>query len=138
MDIRLSAAFRSLSNVLAGTVLISAVLLPSMLLPSMVRAQGTEEERRACTPDVMQLCREFIPNVAAITQCLIDKRRELSPACRLVMTAPNAEPVRRATTRAKKRPAAARHAEPTAAKAKTKPGAKPSPRATAGKPKPTP
>jgi hypothetical protein len=76
-------------------------------------AQGTEEERRACTPDVMRLCREFIPSVSAITQCLIDKRAELNPDCKLVMT-PKPQPVQQATakprTGAKRAPAAKRTA----------------------------
>ena len=52
-------------------------------------AQGTEEERRACTPDVMRLCREYIPEVRLITQCLIVRREELSPDCKLVMRPPH-------------------------------------------------
>ena len=32
-------------------------------------AQGSEEERRACTPDAMRLCREYIPNVERIIAC---------------------------------------------------------------------
>ena len=108
MDIRLSTAFRPFSSVLFGALLIAA---------TGARAQGTDEERRACTPDVMRLCRQFIPSVSAITQCLIDRRPELSPECKLVMTPPKATPVRQAAGAVKKRTATPRTATPRTAAA---------------------
>ena len=50
--------------------------------------QGTVEARRACTPDVLKHCTEFIPDAERITTCLQEKLRELSPDCRVVMIAP--------------------------------------------------
>jgi hypothetical protein len=47
-------------------------------------AQGTAEQRRACTPDVYRLCAGEIPNVRAITACLRRNRASLSEACRAV------------------------------------------------------
>ena len=47
--------------------------------------QGTPEQRRACTPDVYRLCAGEIPNVRAITACLIRQKGNLSPACRAAM-----------------------------------------------------
>lgn len=44
--------------------------------------QGTPEQRRACTPDVYRLCAGEIPDVRAITACLLRKKANLSPACR--------------------------------------------------------
>jgi hypothetical protein len=44
-------------------------------------AQGTPEQRRACTPDVYRLCASEIPNVRAITACLRRQKGSLSPAC---------------------------------------------------------
>jgi hypothetical protein len=44
--------------------------------------QGTQEQRRACTPDVYRLCAGEIPNVRAITACLRRQRANLSDACR--------------------------------------------------------
>lgn len=41
----------------------------------------TPEEQQACTPDAMNLCGEFIPNVDAITACMIRKKAQLSPQC---------------------------------------------------------
>lgn len=47
-------------------------------------AQGTSEQRRACSPDVYRLCAGEIPNVRAITACLRRNRTSLSDACRAV------------------------------------------------------
>jgi hypothetical protein len=71
-------------------------------------AQGTEEERRACAPEVMRLCREYIPEVRLITNCLIAKRAELNPECKVVMTTP------REKVAAKSKAAKARVAKPSA------------------------
>jgi len=48
-------------------------------------ALGTPEQRRACTPDVYRLCAGEIPNVRAITACLVRQKGNLSPACRSAM-----------------------------------------------------
>lgn len=53
--------------------------------PSFAGAQGTEEQRQACTPDVFRLCSQFIPNVQEITSCMVRKKSQLSPACRTAM-----------------------------------------------------
>jgi hypothetical protein len=49
---------------------------------SALAAQGTPEQRRACTPDVYRLCPGEIPNVRAITACLRRQKASLSEACR--------------------------------------------------------
>jgi len=54
------------------------------LFASTAHAQGTSEQRRACTPDVYRLCAGEIPNVRAITACLRRRRASLSEACRSV------------------------------------------------------
>ncbi|WIW47517.1 hypothetical protein ML401_05195 [Bradyrhizobium sp. 62B] len=41
----------------------------------------TQEEQQACTPDAMRLCGDFVPNVDAITACMIKKKAQLSPQC---------------------------------------------------------
>lgn len=47
----------------------------------------TQEEEQACTPDAMRLCGEFVPNVDAITACMIKKKAQLSPQCRVFFRA---------------------------------------------------
>ena len=37
-----------------------------------------------CTPDVMRLCNEFVPDAERITACMQKKRRQLSPECAAV------------------------------------------------------
>ena len=51
----------------------------------------SQEEQQACTPDAMRLCGEFVPNVDAITACMIKKKAQLSPQCR-VFFRPGPEP----------------------------------------------
>ena len=62
----------------------STVGLFLTLFASTADAQGTPEQRRACTPDVYRLCAGEIPNVRAITACLRRNRASLSESCRSV------------------------------------------------------
>ena len=50
-------------------------------------AQGTPEQREACTPDVFRLCSSFIPNADEITSCLRSRNAELSEPCKAIVTA---------------------------------------------------
>jgi len=43
-------------------------------------AQASDAAER-CTPDVMRLCNEFIPDADRIVACLKAKRRQLTPSC---------------------------------------------------------
>jgi hypothetical protein len=43
------------------------------------------EAQQMCTSDAMRLCSSEIPNVAAITACMLKKRTSLSTGCRTVM-----------------------------------------------------
>jgi hypothetical protein len=58
-------------------------LFLSLLAVASASAQGTPEQRRACTPDVYRLCAGEIPNVRAITACLRRQKASLSEACRM-------------------------------------------------------
>ena len=53
-------------------------MLPATASPTPCFAQGTLEQRLACTPDVLKLCSAFIPNADEITPCLREKNAELS------------------------------------------------------------
>jgi hypothetical protein len=44
--------------------------LLTLLAGGSASAQGTLEQRKACTPDVYRLCAGEIPNARAITACL--------------------------------------------------------------------
>jgi hypothetical protein len=70
-------------RLIAATLGLGLVLTVSA--SSAWAAQGTPEQRRACTPDVYRLCAGEIPNVRAITACLQRQKGNLSPACRAAM-----------------------------------------------------
>jgi hypothetical protein len=59
-------------------------LFLSLFAAGAAVAQGTPEQRKACTPDVYRLCAGEIPNVRAITACLRRQKASLSEACRVV------------------------------------------------------
>ena len=44
----------------------------------------TQEDVNACTPDALRLCQHAIPSESRVTQCLIENKSQLSPACTLV------------------------------------------------------
>jgi hypothetical protein len=44
----------------------------------------TDEQVTACTPDVMRLCAEAIPDQGRITKCMIQKKKQISAACMMV------------------------------------------------------
>jgi hypothetical protein len=57
--------------------------------PCAALAQNhSADDEAACTPDVMRLCQEFIPNRDAIIACLLQKKREMSPECTKVFSRP--------------------------------------------------
>ena len=68
------------------TLTIAAVLI-SVAAVQPALAQGTEEQRSACSGDAFRLCASSIPNVGKIAACMREKRAQLSPGCRTVMDA---------------------------------------------------
>ena len=53
-------------------------------------ADVSPEVQQACTPDVMRLCNEFVPDVAKITACMNRNRRYVSAACANAIHPPRA------------------------------------------------
>ena len=47
--------------------------------------QVFDETRRACAPEAMRLCRDFIPDVPKITACMEAKYTQINEDCRLAM-----------------------------------------------------
>jgi hypothetical protein len=66
-----------------------AIMAP---LPAIAYSQ---EDADACTPDAMRLCQNAIPDESRVTLCLVQNRRQLSPACTLVFNRPRAASVDR-------------------------------------------
>lgn len=67
-------------------------------------AQGTEQEREACTPDAMRLCGQFIPDADRIETCLRNSGPRLSPACYAVFYPPAAANQARSVPQRSRRP----------------------------------
>ena len=61
--------------------LVTALLVATA--PAQAQAVNAEE---ACTPDVMRLCQDFVPERDKIVGCLKAKRRQLSKDCRAVFS----------------------------------------------------
>ena len=49
----------------------------------------TQQDADACTPDAMRLCQNAIPDEKRVAQCLVQNKRQLSPACKIVFSRPN-------------------------------------------------
>src|SRR5713226_4150439 len=57
--------------------------------------RGTMEQQMACTPDVLRLCGEQIPDVNRIVACLRQNTPQLSRPCRAVFETSANSPRRR-------------------------------------------
>ena len=53
----------------------------TVLAAAPVAAQGTSEQRAACTGDAMRLCLSAVPDVGRITACMKSHYGDLSPRC---------------------------------------------------------
>ena len=60
----------------------AALFIVAMMVPA---SAYTDEQVSACTPDVMRLCSEAIPDEGRITKCMIQKKKQISATCMMVM-----------------------------------------------------
>ena len=67
-----------LRNAILGTAVVVALLASS----SAGFAQGTPEQRAACTGDAFRLCSSEIPNVGRVTSCMKQNFSKLSDGCK--------------------------------------------------------
>jgi predicted metal-binding membrane protein len=68
-------------------VIVAAFLgltIAAWTVPAPVLAQGTPDQRQACSGDAQRLCSHTIPDERTTGRCLAANRRNLSPACRAV------------------------------------------------------
>jgi hypothetical protein len=99
------------------------MLLATVLGVSISPAAGqtyTPEQEQACTGDAFRLCSSEIPDIGRVTACMVAKKSQLSPPCR-VQFGPDPEPREAAVRPATPRKAVS--AKPRKAKKPAKPGA---------------
>lgn len=66
---------------------LAALLTLGIPLAAQAQSHSSEDEA-ACTPDVLRLCQQFIPNRQEIIACMVSKKQELSPPCAAVFSRP--------------------------------------------------
>ena len=75
---------KKLSNIQSRSLLCAMAGMLTVLIAAAgtrpAAAQASDAADR-CTPDVMRLCNEFIPDADRIVACLKAKRRQLTPSC---------------------------------------------------------
>ena len=69
-------------SALVAAALFGVLLLDPIANVTPASAQRSPEAEQACTPDVMRLCGDFIPNVGPIVACMRRKHLQLSAECR--------------------------------------------------------
>jgi len=68
---------------------LSAVAFIIIMITAPVPAIAyTQEDADACTPDAMRLCQNAIPDASRVALCLVQNKRQLSPACTVVFNRP--------------------------------------------------
>ena len=87
------------SKIRDASLAIGFAICVSALSPTASFAY-TAEAQQMCTGDAFRLCSSEIPNIPAITACMMKHRADLSPGCRAVMD-------REAASATRKREAAA-------------------------------
>ena len=68
----------------AGLALFAGASRAQNIDPDRVPSTVDAQQREACTPDVMRLCNNYVPDIPQIVACLKRERQNLSPACALV------------------------------------------------------
>ena len=82
----------SFTSKVRQATLVLAVAMISSLYASQSFAYTAEQERM-CTGDAFKFCSSEIPNISAVTACMVKHKAELSAGCRAVMDKPVADKV---------------------------------------------
>ena len=65
---------------------VALILLSVPVSTSALAQSGTEQDEKACAPDVKRFCRKLVDQGDfTILACLKENRAKLSPACRYVL-----------------------------------------------------
>ena len=62
--------------------LLFATVLALLMQPTTSQAY-TQEQQAACSGDAFRLCSSEIPDVDRVTACMVRRKSELSPECRV-------------------------------------------------------
>ncbi|MGJ5139350.1 hypothetical protein ACQR1V_15285 [Bradyrhizobium oligotrophicum] len=73
------------TNLLRKAVLTVVSLAAVSTLSSTASFAFSAEAQQMCTGDAFRLCSSEIPNIPAITACMIKNRSSLSSGCRVVL-----------------------------------------------------
>jgi hypothetical protein len=65
-----------------------AIAFVITLMAPLPAVAYTQNDADACTPDAMRLCWNAIPDASRVTQCLVQNKQKLSPACSNVFNRP--------------------------------------------------
>ena len=77
-SVKTSSNLRARSLLCAAAGVLTILLVAAGAKPAAAQASDAADR---CTPDVMRLCNEFIPDADRIVSCLKAKRRQLTPSC---------------------------------------------------------
>ena len=84
ISIEQGTSVKKLSNIQSRSLLCAMAGVLTLLIVTAdtkpAAAQASDAADR-CTPDVMRLCNEYIPDADRIVACLKAKRRQLTPTC---------------------------------------------------------
>ena len=67
---------------------LGAIAFVAMIMAPFPAIAYTQDDANACTPDAFRLCQNAIPDASRVTLCLVQNRRQLSPACTIVFNRP--------------------------------------------------
>jgi hypothetical protein len=72
---------RSFINQPRGYMKKLAFIVAVLVIGAGPATAQSQEDQSACTPDVMRLCQQDIPDHGRIIACLVRSKLQLSPAC---------------------------------------------------------
>ena len=102
----------------SGTFTLCLVIATGLCVSLLPTAAGayTAEEQQACQGDAFRLCSSEIPDVDRVTACMIARKAELSPGCRVFFRS-GPEPVANVGAPTNIRPTMRRHVAPKVSRA---------------------
>jgi Ni/Co efflux regulator RcnB len=62
-------------------LIIAALAVVALTMAADPAFAQSQDDQAACTPDVMRLCQQDIPDRDRIVACLVKSKLQLSPAC---------------------------------------------------------